>query len=67
MSEKKCSFEGGVTIKPNGVDELDPCFYEIAEVHTNVTVIVRKCKRCGYIDLSWVRQDDTEDVIYSEI
>lgn len=54
----KCSFGEGITIKPDGVNELDPCFYEVAEVHENVTVEVLRCKRCGHIEISWYRPDD---------
>lgn len=58
----KCSFNG-LTIKPDGIHELDPCVYEDIEMHTNCTVIVAKCKNCGNIDIRWIRQDDTEDII----
>lgn len=58
----RCSFEGAV-IRPDGVHELDPCVYETAELHTNVTVEVLRCIRCGHIMLMWHRQADTEDII----
>ena len=54
----KCSHDG-ITIKPDGVHELDPCIYETTEAYANVTVFVRKCKHCGHIDIAWKRQDDT--------
>ena len=57
----KCSHPGGITIKPDGINELDPCRYEVIEVHRNVTVEVNRCKKCGHIDISWFRQDDTID------
>lgn len=57
----RCSFEG-VAIKPDGVHELDPCVYEDIEMYTNVTVVISRCKKCGRIELSWLRQDDTEEV-----
>ena len=57
---KKCSFGDGVTIKPDGINELDPCLYEDIEVWNNVTVIVSRCVRCGHIEISWVKQEDTE-------
>lgn len=66
MSEHRCQFPEGVTIKPNGVDELIPCRYEVTEIHKNVTVRIMKCPICGSIDISWFRQDDTEDIIYEE-
>ena len=58
----KCSFPQGVSIKPNSVDELDPCLYEDIEIHTNVTVIVSRCKKCGNTDIRWWRQENTEDI-----
>ena len=57
--EKKCSFQDGVTIKPDGVHELDPCIYEEIEKYVNVTVNVLRCKKCGHIDITWERQEDT--------
>lgn len=59
--KNKCCFPHGLTIKPDGQNELDPCVYEDIEMHTNVTVIVSKCKNCGHIELSWIRTDETED------
>ena len=60
MSEK-CSFGNGVAIKPDGINELDPCSYEVMETHRNVTVEVLRCKRCGHIEILWHRQEDTID------
>lgn len=57
----KCSLPSGIAIKPDGVNELDPCIYEEIERHTNVTVIISRCKRCGCIDVSWIRQNDTDE------
>lgn len=59
---EKCEFPEGVQIKPNGVDELDPCLYEDVEMYVNVTVIVSKCKKCGNLDISWIPQDNTERI-----
>jgi hypothetical protein len=56
----KCSFPDGVTIKPDGETELDPCMYVVKEIHKNVTVKVSKCERCGTVDVSWEAQDNTE-------
>lgn len=52
----KCSWHDGVTIKPDGINELDPCDYVEIETHTNVTVHVLKCKYCGHVELEWERQ-----------
>lgn len=62
----KCNFPEGVVIKLDSVHELDPCFYEVAERHRNVTVEVLKCKRCGHTEISWYRQDDTESEVSSD-
>jgi len=56
---KKCQFPEGVTIKPDGIHELDPCVYEEVERYANVTVIVNRCKNCGHVELMWLRQEDT--------
>ena len=66
QKSSKCSFGDGITIKPDGVHELDPCVYEIKEIHRNVTVIVRQCHKCGNVDISWTAQEDTEDVVVDE-
>ena len=47
-------------IKPDGTNELDPCIYEDIEIHTNCTVIVSKCTKCGSLEISWVKNDDCE-------
>lgn len=59
----KCEHSGGITIKPDGVTELDPCVYEDIEKYKNVTVIVSRCIYCGHIEISWVRQEDTEVIL----
>lgn len=64
---KKCSFGVGVTVKPDGTNELDPCIYETKEIHANVTVYVRQCPKCGSIDISWERQEDTEDILEGDL
>lgn len=59
----KCEHPGGIIIKPDGVNELDPCVYEDVEKYKNVTVIVSRCIYCGHIEISWVRQEDTEVIL----
>lgn len=59
----KCKHPGGIIIKPDGVNELDPCVYEDVEKYKNVTVIVSRCIYCGHIEISWVRQEDTEVIL----
>ena len=59
-ASNKCDL--GFRFCPDGVHELDPCLYEEIETHTNVTVHVMRCKKCGHIEISWERQDETEDI-----
>ena len=59
----KCSFPDGMTIKPDGIHSLDPCVYQTTEIYTNVTVEVRRCIKCGNVDIVWIRQEDTEKVV----
>lgn len=58
----KCKLPDGVTIKPDGVNELDPCMYMTTEIYTNVTVEIRECVNCGHVDVVWHKQDDTERI-----
>lgn len=59
---KKCEFKDGVSIKPDGINELDPCVYETIEFYTNVNVEIIKCKYCGNIDIRWYRTENTEQI-----
>ena len=47
-------------IKPDGENELDPCVYEDIEIHTNCTVIISRCTKCGNLEISWIKNDDCE-------
>ncbi len=62
----KCKFPDGVTIKPDGINELDPCVYETKEVYANVIVEVCKCKKCGHVSVMWHRTDDTVEIPVEE-
>lgn len=62
MPGHKCTFGDGITVKPDGRNELDPCLYQEIEAYKNVTVHVLRCVRCGHIDISWSRQDNTVDI-----
>lgn len=64
---EKCCFPGGMVIKPDGMNELDPCIYEEVERYRNVTVSVMRCKRCGHVEVSWTRQENTEEVSEDEL
>lgn len=59
---EKCKFPDGITIKPDGVNELDPCIYEDIAKYKNVTITISRCKKCGHIEIGWERQDDTEEL-----
>lgn len=67
MSRRRCRFPEGVTVKPDGVNELDPCTYQDVEIHRNVTVVVSQCTKCGHVEISWYRQEDTEDEIIARL
>ena len=58
----KCEFPNDMIIKPDGINELDPCIYEVIEKYANVTIEVLRCKNCGHIEISWHRQEDTEEL-----
>ena len=62
----KCSYGEGITVKPDGVNELDPCRYREVQVLKNVTLHILECIDCGNIDLEWERQEDTEDITECE-
>ena len=63
MAVKKCSLPDGIVIKPDGANELDACRYIEKEIHTNVTVVISQCKRCGHVMIEWHRTEETEDII----
>lgn len=60
LRQHRCSF-GDVSIKPDGINEIDPCLYETVETHRNVTVEILRCKKCGHVEVLWKRQENTED------
>ncbi len=57
----KCKWPDGVVIKPDGVNELDPCYYQEVQVIPNCTVHVLKCKHCGHIEIEWEKQTEWAD------
>ncbi len=58
-----CEFPNGMSIKPDGVNELDPCIYEDIEKYENVTVIISRCTKCGKIEIGWKRQPNTRQIM----
>ena len=65
---EKCKWSPDFCVKPDGVNELDPCFYEEVETHYNCTVHVLRCKNCGHYELEWEKQDEwiEDDDYYKE-
>lgn len=51
----KCKWPDGISIKPDGINELDPCIYEEVEVIENCTVRLLRCKYCGHEEWEWER------------
>ena len=66
MDMTKCTMPDGIEVRPDGEHELDPCCYKVKEIHRNVTVTISECKKCGSVDISWERQEDTEDEYLEE-
>lgn len=62
----KCKFPNGIIIKPDGINELDPCIYQTQQVIVGAIVVVSKCERCGNIDISWIRTEDTIEIPESD-
>ena len=58
----RCSYPEGMMIKPDGINELDPCLYETTNIFTNCIVEVSKCVRCGNVSVTWKRTDRTIEV-----
>lgn len=58
----KCSYPNDMSIRPDGIHELDPCDYEIAESYANVTIEILRCKYCGHMEIVWRKQPDTVQV-----
>ena len=56
----KCQFPDGVIVRPDGINELDPCLYEEIEIVRHCTVHVLQCQRCGHIEIEWERETDSE-------
>jgi hypothetical protein len=56
-----------MNIKPDGVNELDPCVYETIEYYTNVDVEIVRCKNCGNIEVLWHRNENTEKINLDEL
>lgn len=66
MKRSKCKMPDGIKIKPDGINDLDPCCYIVREIHRNVTVEISQCVNCGHTSIIWKEQDNTEDLFFSE-
>lgn len=65
MTGHKCAFgdrNTEISVKPDGVTELDPCLYQEIGTYENVTVHILRCVRCGHIEIEWERQENTIDI-----
>lgn len=67
MQRCRCRMPAGLAIKPDGINDLEPCVYADKQVLRNVTVTVSQCIRCGHVSIAWSRQDDTEVIQYDEL
>lgn len=45
---------------------FDGCEYQLTEAWKNVTVEVSRCRRCGHVDMSWLKQDDSVQIYASD-
>ena len=66
LTVAKCEWPEGLTVKPDGIHELDACVYDIVKKYRNVTIEVLRCSRCGNEEFVWYRQEDTEEVTDEE-
>jgi len=50
-----------IDIKPDGIHSWDGHIWEDVEMYRNATVIVSR-NECGEMQVSWMRQENTEDI-----
>lgn len=58
----KCTVPDNITIRIDGENDFDACHYKNIEAYRNVSVFVDRCKKCGHTEISWIRQEDTEEI-----
>ena len=51
-----------MSVRPDGVHELEPCAFQLTQKLRNVTVEILTCPACGNVSVGWFRQDNTEDI-----
>lgn len=66
MACKKCSWGDGISVRPDGVQELEACRYQLTQKLRNVTVEILTCPVCGKVSVGWYRQNNTEDITEDE-
>lgn len=58
----KCTVPDKITIRIDGENDFDACLYKTVKAYRNVTVMIDVCKKCGHTEISWTRQEDTEEI-----
>ena len=61
---QKCTWPDGMEAKIHDIP-VDPCIYTDRQRLHNVDITISECKKCGAIDISWSKNEDTE-VIYED-
>lgn len=59
---KDCCHFDGITIKPDGENELSACAFQLEQRLRNVTVEILRCPKCGNVSIGWYKQENTEDI-----
>ena len=60
----KCTWPDGVEVKIGGIP-VAPCIYTDRQRLHDVDITISECEKCGAIDISWSKNEDTE-VIYED-
>ena len=60
----KCTWPDGVEAKIGGIP-VAPCIYTDRQRLHDVDITISECEKCGAIDISWSKNEDTE-VIYED-
>ena len=55
-----CEWPDGITIRPDGVHDLDPCVFDELEIVEGATVTLLRCRYCGKIEILWKRPKEVE-------
>ena len=60
----KCAWPDGIEAKIHDIP-VDTCVYTDRQRLHNVDITISECEKCGAIDISWSKNEDTE-VIYED-